>query len=171
MNAVPMNAPLIAAAAALAVAAAGLALADPEPKTETTMSRTARGTFDVKVAPVAQDPLPQGSGLGRFSLDKTFRGDLEATAKGEMLTAETAVEGSAGYVATERVDGTLHGRRGSFVLLHRGTMGRGEQHLSVTVLRDSGTGGLAGIEGELVITIAPDGEHRYALEYTLPGEP
>lgn len=165
-----MNAALIAAAA-LAVAAAGLALADPEPKTETTMSRTARGTFDVEVVPVAQDPLPQGSGLGRFSLDKTFHGDLEGTAKGEMLTAETAVEGSAGYVAAERVDGTLGGRKGSFVLLHRGTMGRGEQQLSITVLRDSGTGELAGLEGELVVTIAPGGEHRYAFEYTLPGGP
>lgn len=158
-----------AALAALAVAGSGLAHADSEPERNTTMDRTARGTFDVRAAPVAQDPLPDGTGLGRFSLDKQYHGDLEATGKGEMLTAETAVEGSAGYVATERVDGTLHGRRGSFVLLHRGTMGRGGQHLSIVILRDSGTGGLEGIEGELVVTIA-DGEHRYALDYTLPAK-
>lgn len=160
---------LATAVAALAVAGSGLTLADPDPRRETTMDRIARGTFDVKAAPVEQDPLPDGTGLGRFSLVKQYHGDLEATGKGEMLTAETAVEGAAGYVATERVEGTLHGRRGSFVLLHRGTMGRGEQHLSIEILRDSGAGELAGIEGELVVTIA-DGEHRYALEYTLPGQ-
>lgn len=162
---------LAAAVAALALAGTGLASTDPEPGSKTTVHRSASGTFDVKVAQVAQETSPDGIALGRYSLDKTYHGDLEAAAKGEMLTAGTAVEGSAGYVATERVDGTLGGRRGSFVLLHRGTMGRGEQQLSITVLRDSGTGGLAGIEGELVVTIAPGGEHRYALEYTLPGEP
>jgi hypothetical protein len=162
---------LATAAAALALAGGGLASTDPEPVRDTTMNRTASGTFDVKAAPVAQETFSDGLGLGRYSLDKTYHGDLEAAAKGEMLTAGTAVEGSAGYVATERVEGTLHGRRGSFVLLHRGTMGRGEQQLSITVLRDSGTGELAGLEGELVVTIAPDGEHRYALEHTLPGEP
>lgn len=165
-----MNIPALAVTAltAVALAACGPAVGETDSRRETTMNRTARGTFDVQAAPVAQDPLPDGTGLGRFSLDKQYHGDLEATGKGEMLTAETAVEGSAGYVATERVDGTLHGRRGGFVLLHRGTMGRGEQHLSIEILSDSGTGGLEGIEGELVVTIA-DGEHRYAVDYTLPG--
>lgn len=157
------------AAAALALVASTAAPADQEAGKEKTMNRTASGTFDVDVAQVAQDPLPGGTGLGRYSLDKQYHGDLQATAKGEMLTADTGVEGAGGYVATERVTGSLHGRRGSFVLLHRGTMGRGEQHLSIAVLRDSGTGELAGIEGELTITIAPGGEHSYALDYTLPG--
>lgn len=167
-----MNIPNFAAAVvALALAGSGLASTDPEPGKETIMRRTVSGTFDVKAAPVAQESFPDGLSLGRYSLDKTYHGGLRAAAKGEMLTAGTAVEGSAGYVAAERVDGTLGDRRGSFVLLHRGTMGRGEQQLSITVLRDSGTGELAGLEGELVVTIVPGGEHRYVLEYTLPGAP
>jgi len=51
-----------------------------------------------------------------MSIDKQFNGDLEATSKGEMLSAMTDVKGSAGYVAIERVSGTLHGRGGTFVL-------------------------------------------------------
>jgi hypothetical protein len=52
-------------------------------------------------------------------------GDLAGTGKGQMLTATTAVKNSAGYVAIERVSGTLHGKKGTFVLQHSGTMTRG----------------------------------------------
>lgn len=134
------------------------------------MTHTAEGTFAVDVKPVAQDEFEGGDSLGRFSLDKRYRGGLEAAGKGEMLTAGTPVEGSAGYVAMERVEGTLDGRRGSFILLHRGTMGHGEQHLEITVLPDSGTGELVGLEGTLVITIT-EGKHFYELEYALPEAP
>ena len=82
--------------------------------------------------------------MGRMSLDKQYHGDLEAAAKGEMLSAMTATEGSGVYVAIERVTGKLHGRSGSFVLHHTGTMARGAQQLSIAVAPDSGTGELAG---------------------------
>lgn len=108
--------------------------------------------------------------LGRMSLDKTFHGDLEATGKGEMLTAMTATQGSAGYVAIERVTGTLKGRSGSFVLQHSGTMTRGTPQLIITVVPDSGTGQLAGLAGTMTIDIA-DGKHSYDLEYTLTEHP
>jgi Protein of unknown function (DUF3224) len=130
------------------------------------MTLHAKGTFDVKVAPVAEDKA-DGSTLGRYSLDKQYPGDLEATAKGEMLTAGTSVKGSAGYVAIERVTGTLAGRKGSFVLQHTGTMNRGTPTLTVSVVPDSGTDELAGITGTLTIIIA-DGKHSYDLEYSLP---
>jgi hypothetical protein len=84
-----------------------------------------------------------------------------------MLTAMTAVKGSAGYVAIEQVSGTLKGRIGTFTLQHSGTMTRGAQQLSVTVVPDSGTGQLAGLAGSMMIRIA-DGHHFYELEYTLP---
>ncbi|MEZ5330612.1 MAG: DUF3224 domain-containing protein [Thermoanaerobaculia bacterium] len=132
------------------------------------MSGRAEGTFDVKVVPVDEKPFPDGLTLGRYSLDKEYHGALEGTGTGEMLTGATPVEGAGAYVAMERVEGTLDGRRGSFLLQHRGTMGRGEQHLEITVLRDSGTGELAGIEGTLEIVVE-GGEHRYVLEYTLAG--
>jgi hypothetical protein len=155
-------------AAALALAGAATpAVAGDDPQEATTMTRTARGDFEVKVAPVAQDDLPDGAAMGRYSLDKTYHGDLPATGKGEMLTAGTPVEGSAAYVAIEHVTGSLDGRKGSFILQHHGTMGHGEQHLEITVVPDSGTGELVGLAGSLEITIA-DGKHSYALEYTLP---
>jgi hypothetical protein len=130
------------------------------------MSKNAIGTFEVKVAPLAEDK-GEGSTLGRMSIDKRFHGDLEATSKGEMLTAMTEVKGSAGYVAIERVSGTLQGRKGSFVLLHRGIMTGGAQELSLTVVPDSGSGQLVGLTGKMEIKIV-EGKHFYEFEYALP---
>ena len=128
------------------------------------MTKHAGGAFDVQITPQAEDKA-EGSTLGRMSLDKQFHGDLEATGKGEMLTAGTEI-GSAVYVAIERVTGTLHGRSGSFALMHVGTMTRDAQQLSITVVPDSGSGQLAGLAGKLAITIA-NGKHFYDFEYTL----
>ena len=130
------------------------------------MSRAA-GPFDVKVVPQAPDPGGDPA-VGRMLLDKKFHGDLEATSKGQMLTAGTAVEGSAGYVAIEKVDGTLHGRRGTFLLKHDGTMTRGAPSLTIRVVPDSGTGDLEGISGTMSITIAAGGAHSYDFEYAIP---
>lgn len=137
---------------------------------ETVVTNRATGTFEVKLSPLAPYNQDEGAALGRMSIDKQFRGDLEATSKGEMLSAGTLVDGSAGYVAIERVTGTLHGRSGTFVLQHSGTMNRGAPQLTVTVVPDSGTGRLAGLAGTMVINIA-DGKHSYEFEYTLPASP
>jgi hypothetical protein len=133
---------------------------------ETLVTHHAAGPFDVKTTP--QDDKTGDATLGRFLLDKQYHGDLEATARGQMLTAGTAVKGSAGYVAIERVTGTLKGRTGSFVLQHTGTMTQGAPHLVITVVPDSGTDQLVGIAGKLTIIFAPGGKHSYDLEYTLP---
>ena len=130
------------------------------------MTKRATGPFDVKMTPEAADTEGEGSALGRMAISKTYHGDLEATARGTMLTAGTSVEGSAAYVAVERVTGALHGRRGTFALQHMGTMTRGEPSLTITVVPDSGTGELAGLSGELVIVVV-GGKHSYELEYTL----
>jgi Protein of unknown function (DUF3224) len=105
--------------------------------------------------------------LGRMSIDKQFHGELDATSKGEMLTGMTPTKGSAGYVAMERVTGTLKGRNGTFILQHSGTMNRGVPTLSVTVVPDSGTGELAGLTGSMNIIIT-EGKHSYDFTYTLP---
>jgi Protein of unknown function (DUF3224) len=129
------------------------------------MSQQASGTFEVKVIPQKPDNKEaESASLGRFSLDKQFHGDLEATSTGEMLGAMTEVEGSAGYVAMERVRGTLRGRAGTFVLQHSGTMTHGTPALTVTVVPDSGTGDLAGISGTMEIKIE-NGKHFYEFEY------
>ena len=134
------------------------------------MTTHARGTFDVKVNPQAAEAQVGDPTVGRLSLDKQFHGDLEATSKGQMLTAGTEVKGSGGYVAIERVNGTLHGRNGTFALQHSGTMTRGTPQLSVTVVPDSGTGQLAGLAGRMDIIIT-EGKHSYDFEYTLPAVP
>ena len=129
------------------------------------MTTRATGTFDVQLTP--QAPETEGdTSLGRLTLDKQFHGDLQATSKGQMLTGMTATKGSAGYVAIEKVEGTLGGRAGSFILQHRGIMDRGTPALLVTVVPDSGTDGLEGIAGTMTIEIT-GGEHRYTFDYTL----
>ena len=134
------------------------------------MATRASGTFEVKLSPQAMDEPAEGAPLGRMSIDKQFHGDLDASSKGQMLTAGTSVKGSAGYVAIERVTGTLHGRSGSFVLQHSGAMTRGVPQLTITVVPDSGTDELEGLAGRMTIEIA-DGTHSYGFEYTLGETP
>jgi hypothetical protein len=129
----------------------------------------ANGTFEVKVAPQAPD-AEGDAGVGRMFLDKQFRGDLEAISKGQMLAAMSSVPGSGGYVALERVTGTLKGRSGSFVLQHSGTMTRGAPQMTVSVVPDSGTEQLIGLAGVMTIKIA-DGKHSYGFDYTLAEAP
>ncbi|MEO6046530.1 MAG: DUF3224 domain-containing protein [Candidatus Kapaibacterium sp.] len=131
------------------------------------MATQASGTFDVTVTPQKSGNEADDAIVGRLSIDKQFHGDLEGTSRGQMLAAGTEVKGSAGYVAIERVTGTLQGRDGTFVLQHNGIMNRGEGDLHIMVVPDSGTGGLAGIAGTMGIIIA-DGKHSYTFDYTLP---
>lgn len=152
-------------AAALAAAALSASAQDVRPpRPENAVPRHAAGTFQVQLT---RQPTAEDSVIGRMTIDKQFLGDLEGTSRGEMLAAGTAVPGSAGYVAIERVTGTLHGRSGSFLLQHSGTMSRGTGELTIVVLPDSGTGELTGLTGRMNIIIA-DGRHSYELDYELP---
>lgn len=130
------------------------------------MTKHASGTFDVKVNPQPPEDKVGDPTVGRMSLDKQFHGDLDATSKGQMLAGGTDVKDSAGYVAMERVIGTLHGHKGTFALQHSGTMTRGTLQTSITVVPDSGTGELVGLAGKMMINIV-DGKHYYEFEYTL----
>lgn len=127
----------------------------------------ANGSFEVKMMPMAAEAGVGDPSVCRMNLHKTFHGELNAVGSGQMLALRTATEGSAGYVALERVSGTLHGKVGSFALQHRGVMTRGAPELLVTIVPDSGTDELMGISGQLEIEIK-DGKHFYALEYDLP---
>jgi hypothetical protein len=122
----------------------------------------AKGPFDVKIAPLEG----YNKELGRMSLDKQFHGDLEATSQGEMLSQFDQEKQSGGYVAIERVTGTLGGRKGSFTLQHSSTMQRGKPQQNIIVVPDSGTGELAGLKGSLIVNIAAGGAHSYDFEYT-----
>jgi hypothetical protein len=134
---------------------------------EATMTAHAKGTFEVKLLPLPTSDSSEGSPLGRMSIDKQIHGDLEAVSKGEMLTAATGVKGSAGYVAIERVSGSLNGRSGSFVLQHSSTLTRGTPQQSITVVPDSATGQLVGLTGKFLVIIT-EGKHSYEFDYSLP---
>lgn len=125
------------------------------------------GKFDVTLNPLEFYAKGEnGVNFGRMSIDKSFHGELEATSKGEMLSAMTSTKGSAGYVAIEQVIGSLSGKKGSFVLQHFGTMNKGKDRLILEVVPDSGSGELVGLAGTMSITIE-DGQHFYELEYKL----
>lgn len=127
----------------------------------------ATGTFDVKLAPVGNDSVPEGPNLARMSLDKIFKGDIDGVGKGEMITAAgITVKGSAAYSAVERVSGALHGKKGSFALQHTGVMDKGKPSLLITVVPDSGTAELTGLTGKMDIIIEGK-EHKYVFEYSI----
>jgi hypothetical protein len=130
----------------------------------------AKGTFTVEMTPQggAADTPAGMAPLGRLLLSKVFSGDIAGSSSGEMLTAVTATPGSAGYVALERVVGTVHGRSGSFVMQHSGLMSQaGGQQLTIVIVPGSGSGELAGIDGHFTLKIDA-GLHHYELAYTLP---
>lgn len=125
--------------------------------------QVAKGNFDVRLTPTSA----ADAAVGAMLIAKTFHGELDGTSVGAMLAVRTPVEGSAGYVAMERVTGTLAGHKGSFALQHSGTLDKGAASLSVSVVPDSGTEGLVGLKGTMDIIISP-GRHDYVFRYTLP---
>ncbi|MYN00782.1 DUF3224 domain-containing protein [Pseudoduganella sp. DS3] len=124
------------------------------------------GSFDVKLTP---QPAAEGQAWGRQSIEKTFHGALAGSSRGEMLAVRTAVPGSAGYVALEEVKATLEGRSGSFFLQHFGLMDKGTPSLTVSVVPDSATGELTGLQGTMQIDVT-GGQHRYTFTYKLPAK-
>lgn len=125
----------------------------------------ARGTFEVDLEPAPT--FEEAPAVGRMLIRKRFEGPLAATSRGQMLAVHAAVKGSAAYVALEVVEGTVDGREGTFALAHLGTMQAGDGALTVTVVPDSGTGGLEGVTGTMTIDIE-DGVHHYVFDYALP---
>jgi hypothetical protein len=132
------------------------------------MVQLAQGSFDITATREPPYDSADGLVLARTSFAKTFQGDLTATSTVQMLSAGGPVQGSAVYVALERVQGKLAGRSGNFVLAHYGVMNRGEPRLTLEVAPDSGTGELVGLTGRMQIEIKPGGAHFYRFEYELP---
>ncbi|QIG79022.1 DUF3224 domain-containing protein [Stakelama tenebrarum] len=155
--------PVVLARAALClIVVAGTTAAAQPPVDAAAEDGEARGTFEVRMAPAGT----VGDTIGAMSMVKTFSGDLQAISNGRMLASGDPAQ-SAAYVAMETVTGTLDGRSGGFVLVHRGIVDDGEPELLVTVVPGSGTGELAGLSGRMEISVA-DGRHDYVLRYRLP---
>ncbi len=127
---------------------------------------TAAGTFEITSKFAAPESPKGATAVGKLTLEKKFSGGLEGTSTVEMLTAMTAVKGSATYIALEQFTGKLDGHAGTFVLQHRGVAKGTSQDLDVSVVQDSGTGGLTGISGKFDIRIE-DGKHFYTFTYSL----
>jgi len=125
-----------------------------------------KGTFEVTMKAEPPYETVEQVALGRASFDKRFSGPLTATGAVQMLAARGPVPSSAGYVALERISGTLEGKAGTFALVHLGLSDRGAQSLTIAIVPDSGTGELRGIRGRMSIEIV-EGRHHYSLDYTL----
>lgn len=158
---------VVAIAAVSACAAAG---AQKNSVASTGGMMHATGTFEIQMKP--QGGGTDGKTFPRLTSDKQFHGDLEGTSVGEMLASgppPSGPQGSGGYVAMERVTGKLGGHSGSFILQHSSTMNRGVQQQNITVVPQSGTGELAGLEGRMIIRIE-GGKHYYDFDYKLGGQ-
>lgn len=123
----------------------------------------ATGSFEVTMAPQPGT----GDAIARMTMAKVFAGGLTAWSNGVFLSAGDPASGSAGYVAIERIDGTLEGYAGSFVALQLGTMAGGKPDLRMVVAPGSGTGALAGLTGTMTIRMDA-GQHFYTIDYDLP---
>lgn len=130
------------------------------------MPTRATSTFDITAWEPEEYDDQEGVKLTRTHVVKAFHGELEGASTAELLMA-VAPGGSAIYVGIERIRGQLHGKSGSFILVHDASMAGGEQSLSLTVMRDSGTGELRDIRGAATITIDADGGHTFTLDYDL----
>ena len=128
------------------------------------MVKTARGAFEVKLNPLKT--AFEIEHLGRMSIDKSFKGELNGLSKGEMLSGLTTTKTSAGYVAIERFSGDLGGMKGSFILQHFGIMHAGENKLILEIIPNSGTEELSNIRGTMRIERNDKG-HEYTLEYDI----
>ena len=127
---------------------------------------TARGSFEVTMAPADGDGAV--GPVTTMTLEKTLTGDFVGDGVGSMLAYRTEVEGSAAYVALERLTGFLEGLEGGFAAQHTGVMQGGDGQLTITIVPDSGTGGLTGISGSMTIDVDGAGTHTYVIDYELP---
>jgi hypothetical protein len=101
-----------------------------------------------------------GGDLARARFEKTFTGDLAGTGVVEAVLLRTPHDALAVYVAIERIECTLHGRTGSFLLLHQ-AMQPGPATWTIAV--GSGSGELTGISGSGEILPG----HNFTLDYEL----
>jgi hypothetical protein len=127
----------------------------------------AKGEFEVKRIPQEELDIGGGASVGHSRFDKRFHGPLDASSVVHMLAVMSQIPDSGAYVAIERIEGTLDGRRGSFFAQHNGVMDRGQPSLDLTVVPDTGTDALAGLRGRIAIDII-DGKHHYTFDYELP---
>ncbi|MCW8107888.1 DUF3224 domain-containing protein [Alteromonas ponticola] len=128
------------------------------------------GEFEVELKPIEPTFMADDDNtVNRMTINKSYKGNLSASGKGEMLSLLTPVKGSAGYVALEIIKGSLEGKKGAFVVQHSGIMGPSGEALHIPIIPNSGSGELSGIVGSMNIKV-DNGKHYYELEYGLQDE-
>jgi Protein of unknown function (DUF3224) len=126
------------------------------------MPQTVTATFEITGWDETRyDEPAEGPPLARATVRKRFSGPLDGTSVAELLTA-----GESGYLASERVAGSLEGRSGTFVLQHGGVADETEQHAFGHIVPGSGTGELSGLRGDAVFA-HDDAGARVTLTFTL----
>lgn len=136
------------------------------------MKKRAESTFQVTGwDPSPGDEAAAGPALGEVVVTKRYEGDLTGEGRARLLTCQADPDdrsAGAGYVASERVSGTLGDRKGSFVLQHWGVVAPGKAPWTGGhVVPGSGTDGLEGLSGQMEIAVAPDGTHTLRLDYEI----
>lgn len=126
--------------------------------------KTIKGPFEVKSTPLPSDEVSQEVGAMRMRFDKRFSGAFEATGVVSMMGILSGQSG--GYVAIEKIVGSVDGHRGSFCFQHSCTMDKGTQKQSITVIPGTADGELTGLSGEMTIEIV-NGQHFYVFNYSL----
>lgn len=96
----------------------------------------------------AYDEPSDGPRLTRITIRKRYDGALKGTGVATVLTAQ-GDDGQA-YVASERVEGALDGRSGTFVIQHGGIADAASQRTFGQIVPGSGTGDLRGLQGEAI---------------------
>jgi hypothetical protein len=127
---------------------------------------TATGAIEVRIG--GEDTFHEGDGprLAHAWGEQTFSGDITGDGTIHWLNAYRP-DRTARLVGLQRIDGTLDGRTGSFVIEatadHTGTSSRG----SWSIVPGSGTGELEGIAGSGAFD-APGGPNAtYELDYEI----
>ncbi len=95
----------------------------------------------------AEPYLEQGTVLSQVVVEKTFAGAVSGTSTARVLTAQA--EAGQGYVASERFEGTIEGRRGTLVYQHGGIMDGEDGTTFGTIVPGSGTDELADLRGTI----------------------
>ena len=131
------------------------------------MSTTIKSAFEVTAwLPTPYDEPEQGPKLSRITVKKIFRGNIEAESTAELLMCQSE-DGSAGYVATERVIGRIRDRSGSFVIQHGGALvDNTPSDAFGYIVPGSGTGDLKGLRGKCS-WYHDEHEATFTLDYEL----
>jgi hypothetical protein len=90
--------------------------------------------------------LTDGAALARATSAAVFTGDLEGTSTCAWLLAYPP-EAAPSFVGTQSFEGTLHGRKGTFVLQLSGTFADNSANVTWSIMPGTGTGELRGLRG------------------------